>query len=568
MLWDTNARAGVGLAQARKAYNSVTASDFFQWRDQSGLFDGLAVVSVTNAAHLGGATRLAFADVDPNAEPARVAIVSPAFFDITGVRPRIGRVFKPSERRASQPVVEQREPAVLLQDTYWRRRFQGREDIVGQTVWQDYGGGEWRQELLVAGVMPRRVRGCLRRRRLPPAVQHRAGTAAQDPLTARYFGVIGPTGRGLSLEEDLASRRYVSRVLEQRNPGRPAPLAGPARPGCGGRGRRIPHLHARAARRTCSCSCWCCAADAATLLLLKAMARAREIAVRSAMGASGGRLLRQFVDRKCPALALAGAAVGLALAHVLSRLAPSAPPQSETWAGLFWRRSPFASTGRSRSSPSRLRWSSGGAFGLLPAWHASRTDLVDSLKDAGPTVTGGPRRRRVTFGLILGAIRPRRDPGDRERPAPAERRRSAQAGSRIRARVEDRDWSLWNGHGLPAHHGGRRPHASRGRAGGLVIERGLLGGAESSSAGLCSSEWPHYRACSASPARPLPSCRASDWLARFQTESAAQEGAGEGIEGVFTSVDPDYFAEMRIRLLEGRTFGPDDRRGLPPVAVD
>ncbi len=284
MLWDTNARAGVGLAQARKAYNSVTASDFFQWRDQSGLFDGLAVVSVTNAAHLGGATRLAFADVDPNAEPARVAMVSPAFFDITGVRPRIGRVFKPSERRASQPVVEQREPAVLLQDTYWRRRFQGRETSSVKRSGRATGGGEWSQELLVAGVMPREfavASGGVDY--LQPFDIDKY--AAQSP-DGRYFGVMGRLKRGLSLEEARGRADAFSRVLEQRNPGRPrgwrvqlVPAAEDAA------GEFRPFMLALLA--AVLVLVLVLAANTATLLLLKAMARAREIAVRARWARAG-----------------------------------------------------------------------------------------------------------------------------------------------------------------------------------------------------------------------------------------------------------------------------------------
>jgi predicted permease len=64
-----------------------------------------------------------------------------------------------------------------------------------------------------------------------------------------------------------------------------------------------------------------------------------------------------------------------------------------------------------------------------------------------------------------------------------------------------------------------------------------------------------------------PIMSGSYWLARFQQESARQGGTEEGTEGLFTSVDANYFAEMRIPLLEGRTFSVDDRRGSPPVAV-
>ncbi len=193
-------------------------------------------------------------------------------------------------------------------------------------------------------------------------------------------------------------------------------------------------------------------------------------------------------------------------------------------------------------------------------------DLVDSLKDAGPTVTGGPRRRRVTLGLILaqfvlaailatgsGLLLRSADALHRQGPGfehtsriviglfgtDTGYRRIMEAAGRTQAEAEQAVSSS-----------GEAYWAAREQFRRSLLERvaalpGVLG-VTSATSPVMSSEY---------------------WLARFQTESAAQEGAGEGIEGVFTSVDPNYFAEMRIRLLEGRTFGPDDRRGLPPVAV-
>ena len=141
------------------------------------------------------------------------------------------------------------------------------------------------------------------------------------------------------------------------------------------------------------------AVNTATLLLLKAMARAREIAVRAALGASAGRLARQLVTESA-CLALAGAGFGLALAHLLLGWLRLHLPHPKTWGGAFLEAESLRVDGTVVVFALAAALVVGCAFGLLPAWHASRADLLDALKDAGPAMTGGLRRRRVASGLI------------------------------------------------------------------------------------------------------------------------------------------------------------------------
>ena len=141
------------------------------------------------------------------------------------------------------------------------------------------------------------------------------------------------------------------------------------------------------------------AVNTATLLLLKAVARAREIAVRAALGASAGRLARQLVTESA-CLALAGAGFGLALAHLLLGWLRLHLPHPKTWGGAFLEAESLRVDGTVVVFALAAALVVGCAFGLLPAWHASRADLLDALKDAGAAMTGGLRRRRVASGLI------------------------------------------------------------------------------------------------------------------------------------------------------------------------
>jgi putative ABC transport system permease protein len=563
MLWETNARTGVGLEQARKTRSSVTAADFVQWRDQSGLFEGLAAIALMPAAHLGGATRLTFLDAGPNGEPAQVALVSPAFFDVTGIRPRLGRPFTSIARHDRQPRAEQAEPAVLLQDAYWRSRFQGREDVIGRTVWQDYGGGpEWSRQLLVAGVMPREF-----------AVVSRSidylqpfdidFQAAQYP-ESRDFAVIGRLKSGVSLAEAQQRADAFSRVLERRNVGRVpgwqvrlVPAAEDAA------GEFQPFMLALLV--AVLVLVLVLAVNTSTLLLLKAVARAKEIAVRSAMGASPGRLIRQLVTEST-LLSVAGAASGLAVAHVLLGWLRLHLPNPKTWGGSFLEAESLRIDGTVALFALGAAVLVGGAFGLLPAWHMSRTDLVDSLKDSGPSVTSGERRRRVASGLIaaqlvLAAIL------------------ATGSGLLLRSAV-----ALYS-QGPGFEHASRIVIGMRGQDTSLLRIMQAAGRTRAESQQELSSSGEAYWAAREQLRRAMldraarlpgvlgvtsataPIMSGGYWLARFQPESARQGDAEEGTEGLFTSVDANYFAELRIPLLEGRTFSADDRGGSPRVAV-
>lgn len=550
MLWDVNPRLGVGVEQARKA-GSLTGPDFAQWRDQSGLFDGLAAVALDNAAHLGGASPLTAADADPNAEPATAALVSPSFFEITGVRPRLGRTFAPKE------------PAVLLQHAYWRRRFQSRHEVVGQKVWQGYGEGPgWSRELLVAGVMPREFAVLTRSvdYLLPFDVDEFAKGRFGD---FRIAAAIGRLAAGISLQDARKRADAFSRTLEQRNPQRfkgyrvqLVPVAEDAA------GEFRPFLLALLGAVVVLVLVL--AVNTATLLLLKVVARAREIAMRGALGASTGRLARQLMTEST-CLAVTGAGLGLALAHLLLGWLRLHLPNPKTWGGSFLEAESLRVDATVAVFAVAAALLVGAVFGFLPAWHALRTDLLSALKDSGPGVAGGGGRRRVAFGLIVAQF--------------------------ILAAI------LATGSGLLLRsayvlyrQGPGFEHTSRiviGVHGGLTsVKRMIVASgrtnAEAEQAASSGNElfWlarDQLRRALLDRAASLPGVlgvtSASDiimsggyWLASFRTETTAQN-AGECTDGLFTSVDANFFSEMRIPLLEGRTFGSGDRRGAPPVAV-
>jgi putative ABC transport system permease protein len=561
--WSIDLRAGVGLDQARKTQSSMTAGDFVRWRDESGLFEGLAAVAVSRAAHLGGAERLTFADADPNAEPATVALVSRDFFEVTGARPRLGRTFSRAERPDAKSASWQTDPAVLLQEAYWRRRFQGRPNIVGEAVWQDYGAGpQWSREVVVAGVMPREFTVASRGIDYlqPFDIDRRA---AEHP-TSRDFTVIGRLTAGMSLEQAQQRADAFSRVLEQRDPARP-------------RGARLQLVPAAedasgefrpfmlALLGAVIVLVIVLAANTATLLLLKGVVRGREVAVRTAVGASPGRLLRQFVTEST-VVALGGAAVGLGLAHFLLAWLRVHLPNPKTWGGSFLQAESLRVDGTVALFALAAALTVGALFGVLPAWHASRTDVVESLKDGGAAVTRGPRRRRLASALIAaqfvlaavlatgsGLLLRSVDALHRQGPGFAHESRlvvGVRASEAHLARVVEAAGPT-SVDAAQAVASSAEPYwVAREQFRRAILER--------------AAALPGVLGVTSATAPPM---RGGYWLASFRPETTAPESAPSCTEALFTSVDPNFFDEMRIPLLDGRAFGADDRAGAPPVAI-
>ena len=560
-LWATNERTGVTLEQARRTGSSIRAGEFGSWRDQSGVFDALAAVAVTNAAHLGGPERITFADADANAEPAQVALVSPEFFEVTRVFPRIGRPFgnfRPGVSSAADARAE-----VIVQDGYWRRRLEGRAEV-GATVWQDYGAGpEWSRELRVVGIMPRDFTIISRAvDYLQPFADFDA-YAARSP-EARGFVAIGRLKEGLSLADAQQRVEQFARILDERAPAR---LRGwkvqvvPAAQEAAGEFR--PFMLALFAALLMLVVVL--AANTATLLLLRLSVRAREIGLRCALGASTGRLVRQFVTEST-ALALAGAGVGFLLAHGLLGWLRLTLPHPKTWGGSLL-----------EAEALRLDWTAvlfgfgvalavGSAFGLLPAWHASRTSVVDSLKDGGPGVTDAPRRRRISLALIAAQVvlasvlvtgsglLVRSVSAVREKGPGFEPRSRLAAGVRL---TDDRITRE-----LAAN--GRTPQEAR-----KLVQAG---------------EEPYWRAkeqlrrallekvaslpgvAGVTSATEIP-MSGRYWLGSFRANGPAAAGGTECTHALFTSVDDNYFAELRIPVLQGRAFDRTDGGDSAPVVI-
>jgi predicted permease len=316
--------------------------------------------------------------------------VAANFFTILGVPAARGRTMLPSDVRTD---------VVVLSDRVWRNRFGADPSIVGRALSLDGRPHE------VLGVMPPLFRGIA-----PPGlllefwvpVDVTGADRRMQDRAARRFEIVGRLKPGIGLAQAAAEVQVVASQLRAEHPDVNERFASTqvfAIDGFeafrGAAGTLMPvfaflALMTLVAGFVLFIGC----ANIAGLLLGRAAARRREIAVRLALGAGRGRLVRQLLTESL-LLALAGGTAGMLLAVWLSGTL-----------NLFAARLPFpvefdlALDRRVLGYALALSGLTALIFGLAPARRASRIDLVPSLKDDG----GSARRQRMRQTLVIGQV--------------------------------------------------------------------------------------------------------------------------------------------------------------------
>jgi predicted permease len=352
----------------------VSAPGFVDYRDRTRSFTSVAVEGNWQPNLTG------------QGDPERLtgARLSGQYFTTLGVRPALGRVFGPDE---DQPG---REHVVVLSDGVWRTRFGADPSIVGRTLTLD---GEPHE---VIGVMPAAFRDFFR----PTAALWRPLALTPEQLTmgrtSEFLTLTARLKPGVTAQQAAVDVRTLAEQLKAQYPeSYPTDWTlkvTPLRDKGTGKVRPALLMLFGAVAFVLLIAC----ANVANLLLARAAGRAREVAVRAALGAQRSRLVRQLLTESV-VLALAGGVLGLLFAQFGLRALGALT--STNLAGqpitMDWRVLVFALL---------LSMATGLIFGMAPALHLARAGLQATMREGGRAAAGDRGAQRLRRGLIVSEV--------------------------------------------------------------------------------------------------------------------------------------------------------------------
>ena len=355
---------------------SVSFPDYVDWKRDNTVFEQIAV-SRRESFNLSGLEGRA-------PEQISGGLVTANFFKVIGLNPQLGRVFTEEEDRVGGPMV------AVISDRLWQRLFSRDPNVLGRAV--NFGN----QPYTIVGVMPPQMFSPRTVEVWFPLMRRTDDQMWQTRDNHPGLFGWGRLKQGVTVENALAEMKEIAARLSKQYPASNASVSVTITPlleNQVGDYRASLGLLLGAVALVLLIAC----ANLANLLAARGAARAREFAVRAAVGASRWQIIRQLLVESL-VLALFGGMLGLCLAawgrDLLVALSPPGVPRFQNlslngWVLLF---------------SLALSFVTSVLFGLWPAWHTSRADIQLALKSGGHGSSDAPGARRSRDLLVVAEV--------------------------------------------------------------------------------------------------------------------------------------------------------------------
>jgi len=352
--------------------DAVSYPNYKDWRDQTTSFTALA-------AYVGRSLVITEGD-----EPARLSgmLVSASLFPMLGIQPQLGRLFRTDEDLPGAPGV------ALLSDAAWRRLYAADPSVVGRVISVN------NEPRTVVGIMPPRFKFPSRQEIWIPI----GPALANDKREWRSSSMIGRLKPGVGMDQANRELEAVTGRLKQQFGvtddlvGRASPLKDDFLPD-------DVRLVVSAMLGAVMFVLLIAVANVANLMLTRAASRQREFAIRAAIGAGRGQIVRQLLTEAVIISVMAGI-IALPLTWYGLRLIDRAiPPEDPLPYFIHW----------ALDTPTLLYTAAislvtGIVFGLAPALRTSRGALTETLKDGSRGASGGAKHNKLRNSLVIAEV--------------------------------------------------------------------------------------------------------------------------------------------------------------------
>jgi predicted permease len=389
------------VGDANNPYHSAAYLDFLIFRDQRELFSGLAAYHV-NQFKMGGAE---------DVEQVWGEMVSGNYFEVLGVKAIRGRTFLPEEDQTPST-----HPVAVISHGLWQRRFGSNPDVIGQTITLN------NQPLTVIGIAPPQYTGMIRGWAMEvwvpvmmaPQMKPEHGMAYLNSRGNSWLFMVGRLQPEATLAQARAKFDLISKQLQGAYPERwrqKRPESNEVRekfvtvlpesetrihPGLQSSVYAAIALILVMINLVMLIACM----NLASLLLARAMGRRREVAVRLALGAGRGRIVRYLLTESvllAMAAGIAGTLLAMWLTHLLTAFIPALPEGIRLSLDLRTDWQVLAYT-------VGFSFLVGVFFGLVPALQTSRPNVIEALKQGADVFAGGHAESRLRNWLIVAQV--------------------------------------------------------------------------------------------------------------------------------------------------------------------